>query len=93
MERLRRLERAVRSRPRERFPLLDDLADFLEAARARLCFEAACVSNDVEPIKRRTRRRLKDMNATLGERFSFIGNSLEKNENDANGGTIKTLVF
>jgi len=33
------------------------------------------------------------MNATLGERFSFIGNSLEKNENDANGGTIKTLVF
>jgi hypothetical protein len=51
------------------------------------------VSNDVEAIRKRTRRRLKDMNATLGERFSFIGYSLGKNENDANGGTIKTLVL
>jgi len=94
MLRLRRLERAVRSRPaRARLPPLDDFADFFEAARPRACFEDACVSNDVEAIKRRTRRRLKDMNATLGERFSFIGNSLEKMKNDANGGTMKTLVF
>jgi len=94
MVRPRRLERALRSRPvRERFPPLDDFADFFEAARPRAFFEAACVSNDVEAIRKRTRRRFKDMNATLGERFSFIGNSLEKMKNDANGGTMKTLVL
>jgi hypothetical protein len=79
MLRPRRLERAVRSRPRrERFPLLDAFADFFEADRPRAFFEAAWVSNDVEAIRKRTRRRLIDMNATLGERLSFIGNSLEK---------------
>jgi hypothetical protein len=32
----------------------------------------------VEPIKKRRARRKVNKNATLGERLSFIGNSLEK---------------
>src|SRR5262245_31800753 len=82
----RRLLRADRSRPpRERLPPRADFPDFFEAARPLPCFlPAACVSNVVDELtKRRARRRLKRMNVTLGERFSFIGNSLEKVKTNA----------
>src|SRR5262249_14524675 len=91
-----RRPRADLSRPpRDRLPPRADFLEPFEADRPPPCFfEAACNSNDVEPISMRTRRKLKSMNATLGERISFIGNSLlKKVKRRLPGRNDKTLLL